>query len=68
MVTKATRDVIDLNIREIFDGFKVNVPILPFDNYMDGVTIGGSNPTDGTFLDVVATNLTVRCRRKLRVR
>jgi hypothetical protein len=59
MVTKATRDVIDLNVREIIDGFKVDVPINPTENRMDGVTIGGSNPADATFLDVEATNLTV---------
>jgi len=59
MVTKATRDVIDLNVREIIDGFKVDVPENPTENRMDGVTIGGSNPVDATFDDLTATNLTI---------
>jgi len=58
MVTKATRDVIDLNVREIIDGIRVDG-----DNSanfsIDGTTIGGLTPGDGTFINLEATNLIV---------
>jgi len=58
MVTKATRDVIDLNVREINDGIRVDG-----DNSVnfsiDGTVIGGILPGDGTFVNLEATNLTI---------
>jgi hypothetical protein len=58
MVTKATRDVIDLNVREINDGIRVDG-----DNSVnfsiDGTTIGGLTPGDGTFVNLEATNLII---------
>lgn len=58
MVTKATRDVLDVIVRPIVDGFDVDGDCGP--NFrMDGVTIGDSVPCDGTFVNLTATNLVV---------
>jgi hypothetical protein len=58
MVTKATRDVLDLNVRAITDGIDVDGDCGP--NFeMDGVPIGLSVPCDGTFVNLTATNLVV---------
>ena len=58
MVTKATRDVIDVIVRPIVDGFDVDGDC-GVNFRMDGVTIGDSVPCDGTFVNLTATNLTV---------
>lgn len=58
MVTKATRDVIDVRIRPITDGIDIDGDCSA--NFrMDGVVIGDSVPCDGTFVNLAATNLTV---------
>ena len=58
MVTKATRDVIDVRVRPITDGIDIDGDCSA--NFrMDGVTIGASVPCDGTFVNLTATNLTV---------
>jgi hypothetical protein len=58
MVTKATRDVIDLNVRAITDGITIEGDCGVNFN-MNGVPIGLSTPCDGAFVDLAATNLTV---------
>ncbi len=58
MVTKATRDVIDLNVRSITDGISI-VGDCGVNFSMDGTPIGGSTPCDGAFVNLAATNLTV---------
>jgi len=58
MVTKATRDVVDLSIREITSGLRVagNNSV----NFrINGTTIGLDLASDGTFVNLGATNLTV---------
>ncbi len=58
MVTKATRDVIDVRVRPITDGIDIDGDCSA--NFrMDGVVIGDSVPCDGTFVNLAATNLTV---------
>jgi hypothetical protein len=58
MVTKATRDVIDLKVRAITDGILIQGDCSA--NFqMDGVTIGATTPCDGTFINLIATNLVV---------
>lgn len=58
MVTKATRDVIDLNVRAVTDGILIEGDCSA--NFaMNGTTIGGTTPCDGTFVNLEATNLTV---------
>ncbi len=58
MVTKATRDVIDLNVRAITDGIDIDGDCGA--NFsIDGVPIGGAVPCDGAFVNLSATNLTV---------
>jgi Peptidase_G2, IMC autoproteolytic cleavage domain len=58
MVTKATRDVIDLRVRAIDDGILVNGDCSA--NFaFNGTTIGLSTPCDGAFVNLSATNLTV---------
>ena len=58
MVTKATRDVISLSVREITGGIKV-----AGDNganfSINGTPIGLTNPGDGAFVNLSAQNLTV---------
>ena len=58
MVTKATRDVIDLNVREVTDGIRI-AGDCGVSFAMDGTPIGNSTPCEGTFTDLTATNLTV---------
>lgn len=58
MVTKVTRDVLDLDIREIIDGIKITGNCGA--NFsMDGVPIGLGIPCDGTFVNLGATNVTI---------
>ena len=58
MVTKATRDVIDLKVRPVTDGIDIQGDCSA--NFvMNGTTIGGTTPCDGTFVDLTATNLVV---------
>ena len=58
MVTKATRDVIDVRVRPITDGIDIDGDCSA--NFrMDGVVIGAAVPCDGTFINLTATNLTV---------
>ncbi len=58
MVTKATRDVIDLNVRSITDGISIEGDCGA--NFsMNGTPIGGTTPCDGAFVNLSATNLTV---------
>lgn len=58
MVTKVTRDVWDGRVRPIVDGIDIDGDCSA--NFtMDGVTIGGSVPCDGTFVNLTATNLVV---------
>ena len=58
MVTKATRDVIDLNVRSITDGISIEGDCGA--NFsMNGTPIGGTTPCDGAFVNLAATNLTV---------
>lgn len=56
MVTKATRDVMDLSVREITSGLRVNG-----DNSanfsINGTTIGLTTAGDGTFVNLAATNV-----------
>jgi len=59
MVTKATRDVIDLQVREIIDGIKITGDNTFANFSIDGTVIGSVNPDDGTFVNATATNLTV---------
>jgi len=58
MVTKATRDVVDLNTREVIDGLRVSG-----DNSanfsINGTVIGATLPADGTFVNIGATNANV---------
>lgn len=57
MVTKATRDVVDLSIREITGGLKVSGDSGP--NFrIDGVPIGATIPANGNFINITATDLT----------
>ena len=58
MTTKATRDVIDLNIRSITDGITIEGDCGVNFN-MNGVPVGLSTPCDGGFINLAATNLTV---------
>jgi hypothetical protein len=58
MVTKATRDVIDLNVRAVTDGITIEGDCGPNFN-MNGVPVGLSTPCDGGFINLAATNLTV---------
>ena len=58
MVTKATRDVIDLNIRAVTDGITIDGDCGVNFN-MNGVPIGLTTPCDGGFVNLDATNLTV---------
>ncbi len=58
MVTKATRDVIDVRVRPITDGIDIDGDCSA--NFrMDGTVIGATTPCDGTFVNLNATNLTV---------
>ena len=58
MTTKATRDVLDLQVRPITAGVDVDGDCSG--NFtMDGVVIGGTVPCDGTFVNLTATNLVV---------
>ena len=58
MVTKVTRDVMDLSIRAVTDGIKINGDSGA--NFsIDGTPIGGTLPSDGTFVNLGATNLTI---------
>lgn len=57
MVTKATRDVVDLSIREITSGLRVagNNSV----NFrINGTTIGLDLASDGAFVNLTATNVT----------
>jgi len=58
MTTKATRDVIDLNVRAITDGITIEGDCGANFN-MNGVPIGGTTPCEGGFTDLTAVNLTV---------
>jgi len=58
MVTKATRDVIDVRIRPINDGIDVDGDCSA--NFtIDGTILGGNSPCEGTFTDLEAENLTI---------
>jgi len=58
MVTKATRDVIDIRIRPITDGIDVDGDGSA--NFtIDGTIIGGNLASDGTFVNSTIQNLTV---------
>lgn len=58
MVTKATRDVIDVRTRAITDGIDIDGDCGA--NFsIDGVPIGLTTPCDGAFVNLSATNLTV---------
>jgi len=57
MVTKVTRDVLDLTVRDITDGIKIIGNCGP--NFaVDGVPIGLSTPCDGGFVNLSTTNIT----------
>ena len=58
MTTKATRDVIDLNIRSITDGITIEGDC-GVNFAVNGTPIGLSTPCDGGFINLAATNLTV---------
>lgn len=58
MVTKATRDVIDLNVRAVTDGITIEGDCGANFN-MNGVPIGGTTPCEAAFTDVDVINLTV---------
>lgn len=58
MVTKTTRDVMDLQIRPITSGIDVDGDNGP--NFtIDGTTIGGNLAGEGTFTNLTAQNITV---------
>lgn len=58
MVTKATRDVIDVRVRPIVDGIDIDGDCSA--NFrMDGTVIGDTLPCDGTFVNLTTTNFTV---------
>jgi hypothetical protein len=58
MTTKATRDVIDLNIRSITDGITIEGDC-GVNFSVNGTPVGLSTPCDGGFINLAATNLTV---------
>ena len=59
MVTKATRDVIDLNVRAVTDGILIEGDCNGANFNMNGVPIGLSTPCEAAFTDVDIINLTV---------
>jgi hypothetical protein len=58
MVTKVTRDVLDLTVRDITDGIKIIGNCGP-DFAVNGTPIGLSTPCDGGFVNLGAINITV---------
>lgn len=58
MVTKVTRDVLDLTVRDITDGIKIIGNCGP--NFaVDGTPIGLGTPCDGAFVNLSSINTTI---------